>query len=165
MKSWLVAVFVLTACASPPEGVHVDAVGRIGSVPNPPPSTGRDVGFSALLDGRSVRALGDTLFVAPGTDGLHWRSSTWSWTEDLDSSDCIGPFVDAMGDDAWDYFAGRHDDASNYRMLTSHRRLKIAMPSSQASTLALSRRRPPDLARPCSVSTRVAQPLRRAMAS
>ncbi|MBI5502196.1 MAG: DUF4185 domain-containing protein [Deltaproteobacteria bacterium] len=75
------------------------AVRAVGTVPNIPPSTGRDVGFSAMLDGRSVWVFGDTLFVEPAADGLRWRSSSWSWTTDADSSDGVGPFEHAMGSD------------------------------------------------------------------
>ncbi len=95
LASVLLAVALLPACRP---GL-VESVERIGEVPDPPPSTGRDVGFSALLDDRSVWAFGDTLFMEETDDGLHWRSSTWSWTDDLDSGDGVGPFEHGMGAD------------------------------------------------------------------
>lgn len=70
-----------------------------GLVPRPPGHGGRDVGFSAILQGRSVWVFGDTFLPDKAHDGLRWRSSTWSWTEDLASEDGIGDFRHALDAD------------------------------------------------------------------
>jgi hypothetical protein len=67
-----------------------------GTVPRPPAHAGRDVGFSAMLRGRSVWVFGDTFLPRKGDDGLRWRSSSWSWTTDTSSEDGIGGFEHAL---------------------------------------------------------------------
>ncbi len=71
------------------------SVTDVGTVPNPPTCTARDVGFSVVLGGRSVWVFGDTLFTEPAADGFQWRSSTWSST----ALGALGPFEHALGDD------------------------------------------------------------------
>jgi hypothetical protein len=75
------------------------AIDEVGSVPRPPGHAGRDVGFSAILKGRSVWIFGDTFLPDRGNDGLRWRSSSWSWTSDLSSGDGIDGFEHALGTD------------------------------------------------------------------
>ena len=70
-----------------------------GIVPRPPGHAGRDVGFSAVLQGRSVWVFGDTFLPGKADDGLGWRSSTWSWTTDQASGDGIEGFSHALDDD------------------------------------------------------------------
>ena len=72
---------------------------EIGVVPRPPGHAGRDVGFSGVLQGRSVWIFGDTFLPAKADDGLGWRSSSWSWTSDLTSEDGIGGFRHALDPD------------------------------------------------------------------
>lgn len=72
---------------------------ELSVVPRPPGHSGRDVGFSGVLQGRSVWVFGDTFLPGKGDDGLGWRSSSWSWTTDLSSDDGIGEFNHALGDD------------------------------------------------------------------
>ena len=72
---------------------------EIGIVPRPPGHAGRDVGFSGLLQGRSVWVFGDTFLPGKARDGLKWRSSSWSWTTDLSSADGIGGFEHALDGD------------------------------------------------------------------
>ncbi len=90
----LAAVFAaLAACSAPTSPVA--SVRDIGTVPNPPTVSARDVGFSAKLKGKSVWIFGDTLFSEPAADGFQWRSSSWSWT----NADSLGPFEHALGAD------------------------------------------------------------------
>lgn len=70
-----------------------------GVVPRPPEHGGRDVGFSGVLQGRSVWIFGDTFLPSKADDGLRWRSSSWSWTTDLSSESGIGGFEHALGTD------------------------------------------------------------------
>jgi len=72
-----------TGSACPDNGpttaaVHIEALTDLGALPRPPGHGGRDVGFSAVLDGRSVWIFGDTFLPRPAADGLDWRSSSWS---------------------------------------------------------------------------------------
>ncbi len=71
----------------------------IGIVPVPPDHAGRDAGFSGMLHGRSVWVFNDTFLPRPASDGLQWRSSSWSWTQDATSEDGIGPFHHALDED------------------------------------------------------------------
>lgn len=72
---------------------------NIGIVPIPPEHAGRDAGFSGMLQGRSVWVFGDTFLPRPAGDGLQWRSSSWSWTQDTSSKDGIGPFLHALDEE------------------------------------------------------------------
>jgi hypothetical protein len=61
---------------------------------------GRDGGFSARFDDRSVWVFGDTVLNSPGTDGGRWRSGTWSWTGSFDARNGLHDFhepVDSNG--------------------------------------------------------------------
>ncbi len=82
-----------------PAGLSSVATAEAGHVPRPPGHGGRDVGFSARFQGRSVWVFGDTFLPDKANDGLRWRSSTWSWTEDLASEDGIGGFQHALDAD------------------------------------------------------------------
>lgn len=87
-----------------PEGkssgsLGVVALAEVGVVPRPPGHAGRDVGFSAMLQGRSVWIFGDTFLPEKAGDGLRWRSSSWSWTTDRSSDDGIGGFQHVLGAD------------------------------------------------------------------
>lgn len=84
---------------SRPGVTGVASTREAGVVPRPPGHAGRDVGFSGVLQGRSVWIFGDTFLPAKGDDGLRWRSSSWSWTSDLASEDGIGSFRHALGPD------------------------------------------------------------------
>ena len=98
-------VLLATACTVPPAGdrgpPNPGAIvpAEKGVVPRPPGHAGRDVGFSAVLHGRSVWVFGDTFLPGRADDGLRWRSSTWSWTSDLSSEDGISEFEHALGPD------------------------------------------------------------------
>jgi hypothetical protein len=72
---------------------------NIGVVPVPPEHAGRDAGFSGMLQGRSVWVFDDTFLPRPASDGLQWRSSSWSWTKDTSSEDGIGPFHHALDEE------------------------------------------------------------------
>jgi hypothetical protein len=71
----------------------------VGTVPNPPGATGRDVGYSARFGGHSVWIFGDTFFAGASADGYHWRAGTWSFTDDLDAGDGLSGFSHALGAD------------------------------------------------------------------
>ena len=79
--------------------VGVDSIVEVGAVPLPPKHKGRDAGFSGTLRGRSVWVFGDTFLLEIASDGLQWRSSSWSWTTDRSSDDGIGPFSHALDPD------------------------------------------------------------------
>lgn len=72
---------------------------ELGVVPLPPDHGGRDVGFSAVLKGRSVWIFGDTFLPASARDGLKWRSSSWSWSTYTPSDPGIGPWTHALDTD------------------------------------------------------------------
>ncbi len=43
--------------------------------------------------------FGDTFFAEAAADGYHWRSSTWSFTDDLDASDGLTGWTHGLGAD------------------------------------------------------------------
>lgn len=96
---------LVSTCAVPATEKHrpgdrsVVATRDAGVVPRPPGHGGRDVGFSAVLKGRSVWIFGDTFLPSVADDGLRWRSSSWSWTSDLSGGDGIRGFEHALGPD------------------------------------------------------------------
>jgi Domain of unknown function (DUF4185) len=81
------------ACGSAPS--KVASVKEMGTFPNPPRCTARDVGMSARLGDESVWIFGDTFFSEPAEDGFKVRSSTWSWT----AAPNIGAVDHALGAD------------------------------------------------------------------
>ncbi|NUO54530.1 MAG: DUF4185 domain-containing protein [Polyangiaceae bacterium] len=92
----MVALAVACGEAQPP----AKSVNDVGTVPNPPTCSARDVGFSVLLDGKSVWVFGDTLFSEPANDGFQWRSSTWSTTDPKAwASAAGGPFEHVLAAD------------------------------------------------------------------
>jgi hypothetical protein len=40
--------------------------------------------------------FGDTFFMQPAADGLTWRSSSWSWTDQTDASGGLAEFTHAL---------------------------------------------------------------------
>lgn len=78
----------------------------MGTLDSAPSIRGRDGGYSALIDGRSIWLYGDTFLEWSDVHGRTFLSNTWSWTEDLEANDGIAPFleeVDAVGA-ATDFF-------------------------------------------------------------
>ena len=116
------SALTLLSCASAPQSLAgVDAADKpitvtikeIGTVPRPAGHAGRDVGFSGVLQGRSVWVFGDTFLPGKGKDGLGWRSSSWSWTTDFASEDGIGQFEHALDSDGRALQLLPHTDAEH----------------------------------------------------
>lgn len=94
-----------TACSNhgigknSPAAAYENRIREVGVVPLPRGHAGRDVGFSAVLQGRSVWIFGDTFLPRTASDGLRWRSSSWSWTRYSPVEGRIGDFVHAVDSD------------------------------------------------------------------
>lgn len=96
------AIIVMTApaCSSkdeeadtgPEPEVSVVAGTDMGVLEQSPRISGRDGGYSAVYENRSVWIYGDTFLYAADEDGYDFVGNTWSWTEDFDASDGIGEF-------------------------------------------------------------------------
>lgn len=82
-----------------PDTVEATRVTEVGVIPLPRGHAGRDVGFSAVMQGRSVWIFGDTFLPRTASDGLRWRSSSWSWTPYPATESGIGDFVHAVDSD------------------------------------------------------------------
>jgi hypothetical protein len=97
----LAALLLLLGCGNSgaPAGVTVLSVKEVGTVPDPPGCGGRDVGFSARFGGHSTWIFGDTFFADASADGYHWRSNTWSYTDETDASTGLGGWVHGLGAD------------------------------------------------------------------
>lgn len=106
----LAFVLVLGACSPQeqdpedpgrgPAAVSVVADFDMGALETASAIRGRDGGFSALIDGRSIWLYGDTFLDTPDLYNRTLISNTWSWTEDLEAADGISPFMekeDAVG--------------------------------------------------------------------
>ncbi len=90
----------LFGCA--PQQLVVLSSTELGPLPTNTAIRGRDGGWSAAWQGRSIWMYGDTILASPGEDGSASRSNTMSWTEALDADVAagIGGFteqVDALG--------------------------------------------------------------------
>jgi hypothetical protein len=55
---------------------------------------GRDGGYSADINGRSVWLYGDTFLASPAEDGRTLLDNSWSWTEDRYAADGIVGFLE-----------------------------------------------------------------------
>jgi hypothetical protein len=85
---------------SPLGNVQVSSVRDIGVVENDPGVLMRDVGYSALFQGRSVWFFGDTILEAPNVYNQRLLSNSWSATYDSDAADgLVGfqPRIDEIG--------------------------------------------------------------------
>lgn len=79
---------------------EVASVREIGPLSFPAIIRGRDGGYSARFQDRSVWVFGDTVLNSAGEDGSQWRSSTWCHTKDFDGRDGMSGFdepVDGKG--------------------------------------------------------------------
>jgi hypothetical protein len=81
----------------PAPPLTISEVSDLGVVFSPPPVSGRDGGYSARFDDRSVWVFGDTLFEDAGAYLSPFHSNTWSWTGDLDASNGIASFEQSFG--------------------------------------------------------------------
>ena len=77
---------------SPAPGAHVAAVTDLGIVTTSETIQGRDGGYSAVFEGRSVWLYGDITIETEAADGRKWRHNSWSYTTDLDISDGLTGF-------------------------------------------------------------------------
>ncbi len=103
MRAWpcsLVAVLASGCFVSEPGLYSVVNAEEIGSVESSPAIQGRDGGGSALVFDRVVFAFGDTVLNVPDIEGEQWHHNSFSFTDDRDASDGIGPLsepLDAAG--------------------------------------------------------------------
>lgn len=89
-----------TLLACRPADLTVANVTDLGPLPTTTSVKGRDGGYSAGFDGRTVWLYGDTILSLAGEDGSSWRDNSWSSSLDLDGSDGLDGFeepVDALG--------------------------------------------------------------------
>ena len=96
----LLLPLLLAGCV-PPELAVVDSL-DLGATPAGPLVQARDGGFSAGWNDRSVWLFGDTVLSAPAADGVTWRDSHASWTDQLSVDPATGLLgltetVDAAG--------------------------------------------------------------------
>jgi hypothetical protein len=85
----VVALASTLAASAPPADGQEATVGRVrdlGRVRFLPVIRGRDGGYSARFDGRSVWVFGDSPINATSVDGSRWRSATWGWTGNFDAT-------------------------------------------------------------------------------
>ena len=95
-------ILVTAGCGDPgpPAGASVVSAEDQGTLETNSLIRGRDGGYSAWIDGRSVWAYGDTILSEPADNGSSWRHNSWSWTDDRVAADGITGFsepVDAAG--------------------------------------------------------------------
>jgi len=98
MRAALGAVVLLAACGTPssaPPAVDV-LVEEIGPLRFVASVRGRDGGYSAGWQGRSVWTFGDTALETEAEDGSRWRTSTWCFTRDLDAGDGLSGLTEPL---------------------------------------------------------------------
>ncbi len=96
---WLCVVSCCSGACATRISDRIASVREVGTIPPPPGTSGRDVGFSVSFEGHSVWIFGDTFFPEPAADGYHWRASTWSWTDDRDASDGLSGWQHGLAAD------------------------------------------------------------------
>lgn len=84
-----------TAC-SPAAEVEVIGSRDLGPLEVSEAIRGRDGGYSVHAWGRSIWGYGDSILALEGEDGSAWRNNTMSHTADLDVSDGVTGFVEAV---------------------------------------------------------------------
>ncbi len=92
----LLASLVSSIACSP--AIEVEVVGSrdLGPLEVSESIRGRDGGYSVHAWGRSIWGYGDSILAIEGEDGSAWRNNTMSHTEDLDLSDGVSGFVEAV---------------------------------------------------------------------
>ncbi len=86
---------IISGCGEdkgPPPGATVAEITDLGIVTTSDTIRGRDGGYSAVFEGRSVWLYGDTTTEIAAADGRNWRHNSWSYTTDLDLSDGLTGF-------------------------------------------------------------------------
>jgi hypothetical protein len=71
---------------TPPALPAVQSVTSLGTAQQNPVINARDNAESALFEGKSVWAFGDTSMSVPGAKGTYWDDNSLSWTDNLDAS-------------------------------------------------------------------------------
>jgi len=108
LLAWTVAFFLFfgraidpceAAKSEPAPALKVSQVTDLGVLGSPPKIHSRDGGYSVWLDDRSVWVFGDTLFNGKINQDPDFHSNSWSWTQDRDASDGIGPFAQSYDPD------------------------------------------------------------------
>ncbi len=93
-----ISVFILAGCSSddeengPDPEVRILEVADQGILETAPVIRGRDGGYSAVYEDRSVWLYGDTFFNEEDEYGYKLHGNSWSWTDDFDASDGINDF-------------------------------------------------------------------------
>lgn len=80
--------------AGPAPDLSVIRTADLGALPTRSDIVGRDGGYSAVFQGKSVWLYGDTFLAAPDALGRTLISNSWSWTTDLDASVGITGFLE-----------------------------------------------------------------------
>src|SRR5208283_2366057 len=84
----------------PPPDLVVVNVTDLGTIKTSSKILGRDEGYSAVFQGKSVWLYGDTFLASPDAEGRTLISDSWSWTSDLGAQAGITGFQerdDAVG--------------------------------------------------------------------
>jgi len=87
----------------PAPGLSVVRTADLGTVPTNPRILGRDGGYSALFQGKSVWLYGDTFLSPPNATNFTLISDSWSYTSNLNGQSGLTGFsepLDAAGDPA-----------------------------------------------------------------
>lgn len=96
MRRVLLALCVAlgAGCSDDPPLAVVVSARELGFLDQSPAIQGRDGGESARVWGRTVFAFGDTVLDVPDAEGQTWHHNSFSFTDDTDASDGIGPLVE-----------------------------------------------------------------------
>ncbi len=93
------ACFAISGCNAllgTPPVVTVETAQDLGTIPTNPDILGRDGGYSALFQGKSVWVYGDTFLAKPNAQNFTLISDSWSYTSDLIAQGGITGFKEPL---------------------------------------------------------------------
>jgi len=97
LRTLVGAYGALAFCACEAEVDVVESL-ELGAIAWNPVVASRDGGASALWRGRSVWVFGDSILSEAGSAASTWRNNTATSTADLDASDGLHPFEEALAE-------------------------------------------------------------------
>jgi hypothetical protein len=91
-------LLIVAGCGveSPPANISIVQATDLGVIPANPDILGRDGGYSALFEGKSVWLYGDTFLAKPNAEDFSLISDSWSFTSDLTAQGGITGFQERL---------------------------------------------------------------------
>jgi hypothetical protein len=94
LAQFLLALLLGGCSSGPPAAARLVSATELGVLDQSDAIQGRDGGDSVRLWGHSIWVFGDTVLNIPDIEGQSWHHNSFSFTNDEDASDGIGPLVE-----------------------------------------------------------------------